>query len=66
MMTSGQFYIHILNQTKAVSSAVHGLETVLLEQHLQHCVQNTFEPNHDALEREKKIEELLTLFRKRL
>jgi len=66
MIDSGQYCINILNQTKAVSSAVHSLETALLEKHLQHCVRNAFDPNHDEADREKKIEELLTLFRKRL
>ena len=66
MIERGEYCIDILNQTKAVSSAVHSLEVALLEKHIQHCVSGAFSPTHDPHDRNKKIEELLLLFRKRM
>ena len=66
MIERGEYCINILNQTKAVSSAVHSLEAALLEKHIQHCVSGAFSPDHDPHDREEKIQELLSLFRKRI
>ena len=66
MIESGQYCVNILNQTKAVTSAIHSLETTLLEKHLQHCVMKALSPNAVPEEREVKIQELLSLFHKRL
>ena len=66
MIERGEYCINILHQTKAVSSAVHSLEVALLEKHIQHCISDAFCPDHDRKDREKKIQELLSLFRKRL
>ena len=66
MIERGEYCVDILNQTKAVSSAVHSLETALLEKHIQHCVSKAFSPDHNPHDREKKIQELLSLFRKRM
>jgi len=66
MIERGEYCISILNQTKAVSSAVHSLETSLLEKHIQHCIVGAFSSEHDAQDRESKIQELLSLFRKRI
>jgi len=65
MIEDGRYCINILNQTKAVSSAVHSLEAALLEKHLQHCVKGVM-CSTDAKDQDQKIEELMTLFRKRL
>jgi len=64
MILDRRYCIDILNQTKAISSAVHSLETALLEQHLQHCVSDAFA--HKNPQKDKKIKELLDLFQKRL
>ena len=53
----------ILIQTKAVSSALRSLETSLLEGHLNGCVSESFEAGEGS---EKKIEELLQIFKTRL
>ena len=65
MIESGQYCMNIPNQTKAVS-AIHSLETTLLEKHPHHCVTNAFSPNAALEERESKIQELFALFHKRL
>ena len=66
MIEEGQYCINILNQTKAISSAVHSLEAALLEKHLQHCVKGAMCSKSDEKNQDEKIEELMTLFRKRL
>ena len=66
MSERGEYCIDILNQTKAVSSAIHSLEATLLEKHIQHCVSGALSSNHDPHDRDKKIQELLLLFRKRM
>lgn len=66
MIEDGQYCINILNQTKAVSSAVHSLEGALLEKHLQHCVKGAMGGKSDEKDQDQKIEELMNLFRKRL
>ena len=64
MIVDRRYCIDILNQTKAISSAVHSLEASLLEKHLHHCVSDAFSATEQ--EREKKIKELLGIFQKRL
>ena len=64
MILDRRYCVDILNQTKAISSAVHSLEAALLEKHLQHCVSAAFSASEQ--EREQKIKELLGIFQKRL
>ena len=64
MIARRRYCIDILNQTKAVSSAIHSLEASLLEKHLQHCVSSALSSSEK--ERQEKIEELLEIFQKRL
>ena len=64
MILDRRYCIDILNQTKAISSAVHSLEAALLEKHLRHCVSDAFSTTEQA--QEQKIKELLDVFQKRL
>ena len=66
MILERRYCMDILNQTKAISSAVHSLEAELLEKHLQHCLVSSLAGSGDEAEREVKIQELLTMFRKRM
>ena len=66
MIAEKRYCIDILNQTKAVSSALHSLESALLEKHLHHCISMTFSNTNNQEEREKKLQEVLNLFRKRM
>ena len=63
MIEERRYCIEILNQTKAISSAIHSLETALLEKHISHCVAEAFSSDE---ERDQKMKELLNLFKKRL
>jgi len=53
--------IDILFQLKAVRSAIKSLEGQILEDHLKHCVLESFDSQDDS---SAKIEELIELFKK--
>ena len=53
--------IDILFQLKAVRSAIKSLEGQILEDHLKHCVLESFDADND---RNTKIEELIELFKR--
>ena len=67
MILERRYCIDILNQTKAVTSALHSLESALLEKHLRHCVRESFSlKNSNEEEMELKIREIMEIFKKRL
>jgi CsoR family transcriptional regulator, copper-sensing transcriptional repressor len=63
MIEDGVYCPEILIQTKAVSSALRSLETCLLEGHLNGCVTEAITTGHD---KDKKVEELLQIFKTRI
>ena len=67
MILGRRYCIDILNQTKAVTSAIHSLESALLEKHIRHCVRDSFEQKDSNNEQiEDKITEIMDIFKKRL
>lgn len=66
MILERRYCIDILNQTKAVTSAIHSLESALLEKHLGHCVRESFSLTNSDEEMELKIREIMEIFKKRL
>lgn len=63
MIEAQKYCPEILIQTRAVSSAVRSLETKILEKHLRHCVNQAFQTK-DKKESEKKMKELLDIFKR--
>ncbi|MCI5072573.1 metal-sensitive transcriptional regulator [bacterium] len=63
MIKERKYCPDILQQTKAIKSAIKSLEAALLEGHLKHCVKNAYISNDDQ-EQESKIKELLQLYLK--
>ena len=63
MIEDGVYCPEILIQTKAVSSALRSLETSLLEGHLNGCVTEAIS---SGLDKDKKLEELLHIFKTRI
>lgn len=61
MVQSDAYCIDVLQQTTAVRSAVAKVEAILLERHLEHCVQRASRSG-DAKERERVLRELLEVF----
>jgi len=51
----------VLQQTRAVTSALAKVEALLLERHLQHCVQTAVRSD-DKKERERVLHELMEVF----
>lgn len=67
MILERRYCVDILNQTKAVTSAIHSLESALLEKHIRHCVRESFENTESNNEQmEDKIREIMDIFKKRL
>ena len=66
MILEKRYCIDILNQTKAVYSALHSLEAALLENHLHHCLSITLSNTNNPEERDVKLQELVHLFKKRM
>jgi len=63
MIEERRYCPDILTQTRAVSSAVHALEASILETHLRSCVTEALIANKE--EKEKKLSELLEIFKRR-
>jgi DNA-binding FrmR family transcriptional regulator len=64
MIGEERYCVDILQQLKAVRSAVHALETSILKNHLNACVKEAFESKSKQAV-EKKIEEIGELFSRR-
>ena len=63
MIIEGTYCPEILIQTKAVTSAIRGLEIALLDSHINCCVRNAFMTRNQE---DEKIEELLKIFKTRI
>ena len=63
MIEEQRYCPDILVQTRAIRSALLALEGKLLDRHLDHCVAEAF-TSGSASEREKKIAELQSLYRR--
>src|SRR4051794_1316327 len=64
MVERDAYCIDVLQQTAAVASALAKVETLLLERHLQHCVQAAVRSS-DLKERERVLGELVQVFEAR-
>ena len=60
MIDERRYCVDIINQMKAVQSALKSLEMQVLEGHLRACVRSTFE-SKNAFDAEKKIKEIVDL-----
>jgi CsoR family transcriptional regulator, copper-sensing transcriptional repressor len=65
MIEEQRYCPDILVQTKAAGSALKALETSILGRHMNHCVSAAFEAKNKT-ESQKKIDELMDLFTKRM
>ena len=62
MLREGRYCPEIVQQIKAVRSALRGLECAVIEGHLRGCVRHAFNAKNPA-ESEEKISELIDLMR---
>lgn len=61
MMEEGAYCMDIINQSMAVQRALEKVNGLILERHLQTCVTTAIQGD-DPLERERVIEEILSVF----
>jgi CsoR family transcriptional regulator, copper-sensing transcriptional repressor len=61
MVQADAYCIDVLQQTSAVRSAIGKVETILLQRHLENCVQRASR-GVDSKEREQVFRELLDVF----
>ena len=65
MIEDKRYCPDILTQTRAVSSALRGLESSILERHLRHWVSDALAAKNQS-QINDKVEELMEIFQKRL
>lgn len=63
MLEENRYCMDILTQMRAAISALKSLETVILENHLHCCVEETF-ASKDKSKAKEKVEELIEFFKK--
>ena len=63
MLEQGRYCLDVINQVRAARAALKTLETRILETHLRTCVSDSFKQS-DASAQDKKIQEILDLFRR--
>jgi CsoR family transcriptional regulator, copper-sensing transcriptional repressor len=61
MLEEGAYCMDIINQSMAVQRALEKVNGLILERHLQTCVTTAIQGD-DPLERERVIEEILSVF----
>ena len=62
MIEEERYCLDIINQIKAVRSALKSVEKNILNKHIQHCVAASFASS--KAEQQQKIDELISLFDK--
>ncbi len=62
MIEEERYCVDIVNQIKAVRSALKSVEKNILQKHIKHCVAASFKAS--KTEQEQKINELISLFDK--
>lgn len=63
MVNENRYCIDILTQTKAINSALQGVDSVIIKQHLNSCVVNAIESG-DIDEKNRKLDEVMELLSK--
>lgn len=60
MLEDGRYCIDVLTQLRAVKAALTRVETLMLKDHLSHCIEHAI-VSGDAAEQRKKAAELIEL-----
>ena len=61
MVDNGRYCIEVLQQVSAVEAALHRAAEIILQNHLETCVTDTFQ-SEGARDRREKIEELVRIY----
>jgi DNA-binding FrmR family transcriptional regulator len=60
MIEEGRYCIDVLTQLRAARAALNRVETIMLKEHLDHCIENAI-VSGDAGQQRKKATELIEL-----
>lgn len=60
MVEEGRYCIDVLTQLHAVRAALSGIETLMLKDHLNHCIEHAI-VSGDAAEQRQKANEIIQL-----
>jgi len=63
MLEEDRYCVDILTQTSSVVAALHGVEDVIMENHLNTCVTDAIKSGNVA-ERQEKIDEVMSVITK--
>ncbi len=63
MLEEGRYCVDILTQTSAVVAALHGVEDLVMENHLNTCVAEAMKSD-DPAEKAEKVEEVMNVITK--
>lgn len=61
MIEEDTYCMEIINQIQAVQAALHKVNSLILDEHLRHCVTTAIRGD-DATEREELLKEITALF----
>ncbi|MEO5611587.1 MAG: metal-sensitive transcriptional regulator [Sphingomicrobium sp.] len=65
MLADGRYCIDVLTQIRAARAALSGVETVMLQEHLSHCIEGAITGGDPAEQRAKAAELIQLLERSR-
>ncbi len=63
MVEQDRYCVDILTQTSAVAAALHGVEDLVMENHLNTCVAEAMKSN-DPVQKGDKVKEVMTVITK--
>lgn len=63
MVEQDRYCVDILTQTSAVAAALHGVEDLVMENHLNTCVADAMKSD-DPAQKSEKVKEVLTVITK--
>lgn len=63
MVDENRYCVDILNQTKAINSAIEKVDNLIIKQHLNSCVVNAIKSGNKE-DKDTKIDEIIQLFSK--
>jgi CsoR family transcriptional regulator, copper-sensing transcriptional repressor len=63
MIDGGRYCIDVINQIAAIQSALRKVEEVILQNHVNHCIENAIATGN-AEDQRTKVAELITVLRR--
>ncbi|MDX1662020.1 MAG: metal-sensitive transcriptional regulator [Gemmatimonadota bacterium] len=64
MLEEGRYCVDVLTQIDAVTAALARVQDQILESHIHHCVADALSEGADPVDRDRKVDEVVTLLKK--